>query len=122
MVPDCTHCIISHTNSRDAIVSGNVQIFAPTFIKTFLDFLFQYRSRIKYHHYILQASMRTYTDLELFALKCWATDSEDADGKPMKELITNGCVAEKSLEIKKQFTPIKTRFSFDAFRYHLPSF
>ena len=66
--------------------------------------------------------MDTYTELELFALKCWATDIEDPNGKPMKELITNGCVAEKSLEIKKQFTPIKTRFSFDAFRYHLPSF
>ena len=63
--------------------------------------------------------MRTHTDLELFAEKCWATDSEDRNGKPMKELITNGCDMEKSLTIMDAVTPIKTRFFFDAFRYQL---
>ena len=62
--------------------------------------------------------MRTHTDLELFAEKCWATDSEDRNGKPMKELITNGCEMEKSLTIMDAVTPIKTRFFFDAFRFH----
>ena len=68
--------------------------------------------------------MDTYTELELFALKCWATDIDDPNGKPMKELITNGCKIENSLESEPVTpkTPIKTRFSFDAFRYHLPSF
>ena len=60
--------------------------------------------------------MNTYTELELFALKCWATDIDDPNGKPMKELITNGCKMENSLDIKEQVTSIKTRFSFEAFR------
>ena len=60
--------------------------------------------------------MWTYTELEIIAWKCWATDDEDDKSKPMRELIWNGCPEEESVKIVKSDSPIKTRFSFNAFR------
>ena len=44
VVPSCAFCFLSHINSKDTIGSGKVQIFARTFIETFLKFLFQNRN------------------------------------------------------------------------------
>jgi len=65
----------------------------------------------------VQASMPTHDKLELFPVKCWATDGADPAGSPVKTLIVNGCDVEPTLQRERETTPIHDRFSFEAFRF-----
>jgi len=65
----------------------------------------------------VQASMPTHDDLELFPVKCWATVGSDPAANKRKDLIVNGCGVEDTLTLDDAKTPVKKRFSFDAFRF-----
>jgi len=65
----------------------------------------------------VQASMPTHEELELWPLKCWATDGADPAGAPMKTIIVNGCDVEPTLKREAETSPVHSRFSFDAFRF-----
>lgn len=65
----------------------------------------------------VQASMPTHDELEIFPLKCWTTHGESPDGEIRKDLIVNGCDVEGTLNREKDNSPVKSRFSFEAFRF-----
>jgi len=75
--------------------------------------IFPLRARIH-----VQASMATYDKLELFPQNCWTTPGSDPEGAVRKDLIANGCPRERTLETHLPQTPVHTRFSFEAFRFH----